>query len=162
MSTGLGTVFIIRITWGRTFNVKKGSIYNQSLIEDRLNGAAGAQDAVSNLYQDNGYLFSRLTPVETKVDDDSIDLEIRIFEGDQAYLNDILISGNTRTNEHIARREPLHLARPIYSVKKKIIRSIRQLGVLGHFDPEKINPTPVPDITNGTVDLLYKLEEKAK
>jgi outer membrane protein insertion porin family len=144
----------------RTFNVKKGAVYNQSLIEDRLNGSAGAQDAVSNLYQDFGYLFSRLTPVEAKVDHDSIDLEIRIYEGDQAYLNNVLISGNTRTNEHIARRELYTLPGDLFS-KSKIIRSIRQLGVLGHFDPEKINPTPLPDITNGTVDLLYKLEEKA-
>ena len=144
----------------RVFNVEKGAVYNQSLIADRLNGSAGAQDAVSNLYQDNGYLFSRLTPVEAKVDQDSIDLEVRIYEGEQAYLNNVIISGNTRTNEHIARRELYTLPGDLFS-KTKIVRSIRQLGVLGHFDPEKINPTPLPDITNGTVDLLYKLEEKA-
>jgi outer membrane protein insertion porin family len=144
----------------RVFNVKKGSVYNQSLIGDRLNGTAGAQDAVSSLYQDNGYLFSRLTPVELKVDNDSIDLEIRIYEGDQAYLNNVIIAGNTRTNEHIARRELYTLPGDLFS-KSNILRSIRQLGVLGHFDPEKINPTPLADITNGTVDLLYKLEEKA-
>ena len=144
----------------RTFNMKKGAVYNQSLIEDRLNGSSGANDAVSNLYLDYGYLFSRLTPVEAKVDHDSIDLEVRIYEGDQAYLNNVLITGNTRTNEHIARRELYTLPGELFS-KTKIMRSIRQLGVLGHFDPEKINPTPQPDITNGTVDLLYKLEEKA-
>jgi len=144
----------------RVFNVDKGAVYNQSLIEDRLNGSSGAQDAVSNLYQDHGYLFSRLTPVEAKVDHDSIDLEVRIYEGEQAYLNNVIITGNTRTNEHIARRELYTLPGDLFS-KTAIIRSIRQLGVLGHFDPEKINPTPLPDITNGTVDLLYKLEEKA-
>jgi len=144
----------------RQFNVEKGSVYNQSLIEDRLNGSSGAQDAVSNLYQDNGYLFSRLTPVEAKIDNDSIDLEVRIYEGEQAYLNNVLISGNTRTNEHVARRELYTLPGDLFS-KTKIMRSIRQLGVLGHWDPEKIDPTPLPDITNGTVDLLYKLEEKA-
>lgn len=144
----------------RKFNVEKGAVYNQSLIDDRLNGSSGAQDAVSNLYQDNGYLFSRLQPVEAKIDHDSIDLEVRIYEGDQAYLNNVLINGNTRTNEHIARRELYTLPGDLFS-KTKIIRSIRQLGVLGHFDPEKINPTPLPDISNGTVDLLYKLEEKA-
>jgi outer membrane protein insertion porin family len=144
----------------KVFNVAKGSVYNQSLINDRLNGGSGAQDAVNNLYQDHGYLFSRLTPVEAKIDHDSIDLEIRIYEGDQAYLNNVLISGNTRTNEHVARRELYTLPGDLFS-KDNIMRSIRQLGVLGHFDPEKINPTPLPDITNGTVDLLYKLEEKA-
>jgi len=144
----------------KAFNVEKGTVYNQSLISDRLNGSAGAQDAVSSLYQDYGYLFSRLTPVEAKIDKDSIDLEIRIYEGDQAYLNNVIIAGNTRTNEHVARRELYTLPGDLFS-KDKIMRSIRQLGVLGHFDPEKINPTPLADITNGTVDLLYKLEEKA-
>jgi len=141
----------------KAFNVKKGTVYNQSLIADRL---TGAQDAVSSLYQDYGYLFSRLTPVEAKIDNDSIDLEIRIYEGDQAYLNNVYISGNTRTNEHVARRELYTMPGDLFS-KDNIMRSIRQLGVLGHFDPEKINPTPLADITNGTVDLLYKLEEKA-
>ncbi|HLN21418.1 MAG TPA: outer membrane protein assembly factor BamA [Bacteroidales bacterium] len=141
-------------------NIEKGSVYNQSLINDRLNGSGGAQDAVNNLYMDNGYLFSSLTPVEAKVDKDSVDLEIRIYEGDQAYLNNIIIQGNTRTNEHVARRELYTLPGELFS-KDLIMRSIRQLGVLGHFDPEKIQPTPLPDITNGTVDLLYKLEEKA-
>ncbi len=144
----------------KVFNVEKGTVYNQTLINDRLNGTNGAQDAVSNLYQDYGYLFSRLTPVEAKVDKDSVDLEVRIYEGDQAYLNNVIISGNTRTNEHIARRELYTMPGDLFS-KDKIMRSIRQLGVLGHFDPEKINPTPLPDVTNGTVDLLYKLEEKA-
>lgn len=144
----------------RVFNVEKGSVYNQTLINDRLNGSAGAQDAVSSLYQDYGYLFSRLTPVEAKIEKDSIDLEIRIYEGDQAYLNNVIIAGNTRTNERIARRELYTLPGDLFS-KDKIMRSIRQLGVLGHFDPEKINPSPIPDMINGTVDLLYKLEERA-
>jgi outer membrane protein insertion porin family len=144
----------------RVFNVEIGSVYNQSLILDRLTGSAGAQDAVNNLYLDYGYLFSQIVPVEAKVEDDSIDLEIRIYEGDQAYINDIFITGNTRTNEHVARRELYTLPGDLFS-KEKIIRSIRQLGVLGHFDPEKISPTPLSDPINGTVDLLYKLEEKA-
>jgi outer membrane protein insertion porin family len=144
----------------KAFNVPKGSVYNKSLIDDRLNGYSGAEDAVSNNYQNNGYLFSRLTPVEKKIDNDSIDLEVRIYEGDQAYLNNVIISGNSRTNEHVARRELYTLPGDLFS-KENIMRSIRQLGVLGHFDPEKINPTPIPDMSNGTVDLLYKLEEKA-
>ncbi|MCX6330936.1 MAG: outer membrane protein assembly factor BamA [Bacteroidia bacterium] len=144
----------------KVFNVKRGSVYNQSLILDRLQGLSGAEDAVSNLYLDYGYLFSRLTPVEAKVEGDSIDLEIRIYEGDQAYLNDIIITGNTRTNEHVARRELHTLPGDLFS-KEEILRSMRQLGVLGHFDPEKINPTPISDPTTGTVNLLYQLEEKA-
>lgn len=167
-----GTQYFIRdITWvgnsvyrkedlDRWLNIKRGSVYNQSHFEDRLNGSSGAQDAVSSAYQDNGYLFSRLTPVESKIENDSIDIEIRIYEGDQAYLNDIIITGNTRTNEHIARRELYTLPGDLFS-KDKIIRSIRQLGVIGHFDPEKIKPDVLPDPSNGTVDLLYKLEERA-
>jgi outer membrane protein insertion porin family len=144
----------------KVFNVKRGSVYNQSLILDRLKGAGGAEDAVSNLYLDYGYLFSDLTPIESKVEGDSVDLEIRIFEGDQAYINDVIIAGNNRTNEHVARRELYTLPGDLFS-KDKIMRSIRQLGVLGQFDPEKINPTPLSDPTNGTVDMLYKLEERA-
>lgn len=167
-----GTQYFLRnITWvgnsvyraedlERWLNIEKGSVYNQSHLADRLNGAAGAQDAVSSAYQDNGYLFSRLVPVEANIEGDSIDIEIRIFEGDQAYLNNIIITGNTRTNEHVARRELYTLPGDLFS-KDKIIRSIRQLGVIGHFDPEKIDPNVVPDPANGTVDLLYRLEERA-
>jgi len=141
----------------RALNIEKGEIYNQTLIDKRLNVD---EDAVSSLYLDHGYLFSRLTPVEAKIDGDSIDLEVRIFEGDQAYLNNIMITGNTRTNEHVARRELYTLPGDLFS-KDAIIRSVRQLGVLGHFDPEKINPQPIPDPASGTVDLLYNLEERA-
>jgi outer membrane protein insertion porin family len=141
----------------KALNIEKGTVYNQALIDKRLNLE---EDAVSSLYLDHGYLFSRLTPVESNIEGDSIDLEVRIYEGDQAYMNNIVISGNTRTNEHVARRELYTLPGNLFS-KDEIIRSVRQLGVLGHFDPEKINPQPVPDPTNGTVDLLYKLEERA-
>ncbi len=142
------------------FDVDKGSVYNPSLILDRLRGDAGAEDAVNSLYLDNGYLFSNITPVEANIENDSIDLEVRIYEGDQAYLNNVVISGNDRTNEHVARRELYTLPGDLFS-KDKIVRSIRQLGVLGHWDPEKISPIPISDPITGTVDLHYELEEKA-
>lgn len=142
------------------FDVEPGSVYNPSLILDRLRGEAGAEDAVNSLYLDNGYLFSNVTPIEATIENDSVDLEIRIYEGDQAYINNIIISGNDRTNEHVARRELYTLPGDLFS-KEKIIRSIRQLGVLGHWDPEKINPVPISDPITGTVDLHYELEEKA-
>ena len=153
----VGNSIYSRQLLNRSLNIKKGSIYNQSLIDKRLRTD---EDAVNSLYLDNGYLFSSMTPVESKIEGDSIDLEVRIYEGDQAYLNNIIISGNTRTNEHVARRELYTLPGELFS-KDKIMRSVRQVGVLGHFDPEKINPQPIPDPTNGTVDLLYKLEERA-
>jgi len=141
----------------RVFNFPSGEIYNQTMINKRL---IEDEDAVNSLYLNYGYLFSRLTPVEKNVDGDSIDLEVRIFEGDPANLNNVIISGNTRTNEHVARRE-LHTNPGDLFSKENIIRSVRQVAVLGHFDPEKINPQPIPDQVNGTVDLLYALEEKA-
>ncbi|MBP8959587.1 MAG: outer membrane protein assembly factor BamA [Bacteroidales bacterium] len=141
----------------RALNIEKGSVYNKTLLNKRLKQD---EDAVSSLYLDYGYLFSDLTPVEVNVVEDSVDIEVRIYEGDQAYLNDIIINGNTRTNEHVARRELYTLPGDLFS-KENILRSVRQLGVLGHFDPEKINPQPIPDPMNGTVDLLYNLEERA-
>jgi outer membrane protein insertion porin family len=141
----------------RVFNFPSGEIYNQTMINKRL---IQDEDAVNSLYLNYGYLFSRLTPVEKHVEGDSIDLEVRIFEGDPANLNNVIISGNTRTNEHVARRELYTNPGDLFS-KEKIIRSVRQVAVLGHFDPEKINPQPIPDQVNGTVDLLYALEEKA-
>jgi outer membrane protein insertion porin family len=141
----------------KALNIDKGTVFNQTLLNDRLNVK---EDAVSSLYLDHGYLFSSLTPVEAKIEGDSIDLEVRVVEGDQAYLNNVIISGNTRTNEHVARRELYTLPGDLFS-KDAIMRSSRQIGVLGHFDPEKINPQPIPDHINGTVDLLYKLEERA-
>ncbi|MBP5474326.1 MAG: BamA/TamA family outer membrane protein, partial [Bacteroidales bacterium] len=142
------------------FDVEKGSVYNRSLIYDRLRGESGAQDAVDNLYLNNGYLFSSITPIETKVENDSIDLEIRIYEGEQAYINDIIITGNEKTNEHVARRELYTLPGDLFN-KESIIRSVRQLGVLGHWDAEKINPTPISNQVSGSIDLQYALEEKA-
>ena len=141
----------------RQLGIKKGEIYNQTNIENRL---TIDEDAVNSLYLDYGYLFSQLVPVETKIEGDSIDLEVRIFEGDQAYLNNVIIAGNTRTNEHVARRELYTLPGDLFS-KSNIMTSVRQLGVLGHFDPEKISPEPIMNQSEGTVDLLYKLEEKA-
>ncbi len=141
----------------RVFNFPKGEIYNQTEINKRL---TEDEDAVNSLYLDYGYLFSRLTPVEKKVEGDSIDLEVRIFEGDPANLNNVIITGNNRTNEHVARRELFTMPGDLFS-KQNIIRSVRQVAVLGHFDPEKINPVPLTDQLNGTVDLLYELEERA-
>ncbi len=141
----------------RVFNFPSGQVYNQTMINKRL---IEDEDAVNSLYLNYGYLFSRLTPVEKNIEGDSIDLEVRIYEGEPANLNNVIITGNTRTNEHVARRELYTLPGDLFS-KENIIRSVRQLAVLGHFDPEKINPQPIPDQVNGTVDLLYPLEEKA-
>ena len=101
------------------FDVEPGSVYNPSLILDRLRGEAGAEDAVNSLYLDNGYLFSNVTPIEATIENDSIDLEIRIYEGDQAYLNNIIISGNDRTNNmsrESSTRFPVSVSRRSYGL----------------------------------------------
>jgi len=141
----------------QVLNINEGDIYNQTLLEDRLQYD---EDAVSSLYLNNGYLFSSLNPVETDVENDSIDLEIKVHEGEQARLNRVIIKGNTRTNEHVVRRELYTLPGDLFS-KEAIIRSARQIAVLGHFDPEKINPQPLMNPAEGTVDLEYPLEETA-
>ena len=141
----------------QVLNINEGDVYNQTLLEDRLQWD---EDAVSNLYLNNGYLFSNLNPVETNVENDSIDLEIKVHEGEQARLNRVIIKGNTRTNEHVVRRELYTLPGDLFS-KEAIIRSARQIAVLGHFDPEKINPQPLMNPAEGTVDLEYPLEETA-
>ncbi len=142
---------------GGVLKINKGDIYNQTLLDERL---VSDEDAVSSLYLNTGYLFSQLIPVEKDIENDSIDLEIRIHEGEQASLNRVIIKGNTRTNEHVARRELYTLPGDLFS-KDAIMRSARQVAVLGHFDPEKISPQPFLNPGEGTVDLEYALEERA-
>ncbi len=138
--------------------IKKGDVFDQKLLNKRLKED---EDAVLNIaYQDNGYLFSDIEPVEVNIDKDSIDLEMRIYEGKQATINKIGIVGNTKTHEHVARRELRTYPGDLYS-KTNIIRSVRELAQLGHFDPEAILPDVVPHPEDGTVDVNYELEEKA-
>ncbi|PTN09514.1 outer membrane protein assembly factor BamA [Mangrovibacterium marinum] len=137
--------------------VKKGDVFDQKTLNKRLNED---EDAVSNLYLDNGYLFFNLEPVEASIEDDTINYEMRIYEGTQATINKVIIEGNTKTHEHVARRELRTYPGDLFS-KALIIRSVRELSQLGHFDPEAINPVPVPHPEDGTVDIKYELQEKA-
>jgi outer membrane protein insertion porin family len=137
--------------------VKKGDVFDQKTLNKRLNED---EDAVSNLYLDNGYLFFNLEPVEASIKDDTINYEMRIYEGTQATINKVIITGNTKTHEHVARRELRTYPGDLFS-KSLIIRSVRELSQLGHFDPEAINPVPIPHPEDGTVDIKYELQEKA-
>lgn len=141
----------------KVLNVKKGDIYNQKLLDKRL---FSDDDAVSTIYLDDGYLFFNVSPVEVHIDNDSVDLEMRIFEGQQANINDVSIEGNEKTNEQVIRRELRTRPGQLFS-KTDITRSIRELANLGHFDPEKLDVVPIPDPAKGTVDLKYKVEEKS-
>lgn len=138
--------------------IKKGDVYNQELLQTRLQFSQDGRD-VSSLYLDFGYLFFQADPVEVAVSTDSIDLEIRIFEGPQATIDKVGIAGNDRTHEHVVRRELRTLPGEKFS-RSDIIRSQREVVNLGYFNPETLGiNTPVnPD--RGTVDIEYKLEEK--
>jgi len=141
----------------QNLRVKKGDVYNGKLLNDRL---ATDDDAVSNLYQDNGYLFSNIDPVEVNINGDSIDFEMRVYEGKQAVINRIGISGNTRVYEHVVRRELRTKPGQLYN-KSDIMRTLREVAQMGFFDPEKLQPEIQPNAENGTVDINYKLETKS-
>lgn len=137
--------------------IKKGDIYDESVLNKKL---FVDENAVSSLYLDNGYLFFSVTPVEVMVENDSIDLELRVYEGKQARINKVTVTGNTRTHDHVVRREIRTKPGQLFS-RSDIIRTNRELAQLGYFDPEKMDVHPVPDPANGTVDIEYVVEEKA-
>jgi outer membrane protein insertion porin family len=141
----------------QSLGIKSGDVFDQSVLDKRL---FGDEDAVSSLYLDRGYLFFSAVPVEVQIENDSIDLEIRIFEGKQARINKIIITGNTRTNEHVIRREVHGNPGELFS-RADIIRTNRELANLGYFDPEKLDVRPVPNPAEGTVDIEYVVEERA-
>ncbi len=136
--------------------IKKGDVYDETILEKRLRGA---QDAVSSLYLDNGYLFFNVTPVEVNIEKDSIDLEMRIYEGKQARINRVTVVGNTKTHDHVIRRELRTKPGELFS-QTDVQRSIRELATLGYFNPEKLNVNPQPNPAEGTVDLEYIVEER--
>ncbi|CCH02596.1 outer membrane protein assembly complex, YaeT protein [Fibrella aestuarina BUZ 2] len=136
--------------------IKKGDVYSPEELDKRLNGNPG-QD-LSSLYMDDGYLYYRAEPVERAVVGDSIDLDIRIYEGKQATINRIILNGNTKTSDHVVMRQIRTLPGQKFS-KTAIIRTQRELSTLGYFDPEKIGINPIPQ-ADGTVDIEYNVEEK--
>ncbi len=137
--------------------MKKGDVYNQKLLNQRL---SSDDDAIGNLYYNNGYLFYNLEPVEVNVENDSIDLEMRITEGRQASIDKITISGNDRVYENVIRRELRMRPGDLFS-REDLMRSLRELAQMGHFDPEKMTPDIRPDQVNGTVNIGLPLTSKA-
>lgn len=136
--------------------IKKGDVYNTKLLNERL---STDDDAVSNLYMDNGYLFFNVEPIEVNVVGDSIDMEMRIFEGRQAVIDKIIINGNTAVYDNVIRRELRTKPGALFS-KTDLQRSARELAATGQFDPEKLDIRPVPHPEDGTVDIIYNLEQK--
>ena len=164
-----GTKYYVRnITWvGNTvyttdflnasLGMKKGDVYDQKLMKKRL---SEDEDAVGNNYWNTGYLFYSLNPTEVNIVGDSIDLEMRIFEGPQAHINHVRINGNDRLYENVVRRELRTKPGDLFS-KEALQRSAREIASMGHFDPEKVNPDVKPDTENGTVDINWDLEQKS-
>jgi outer membrane protein insertion porin family len=139
-------------------NIRKGEVYNQKLLDERIFMNPNGGD-LSSLYMDDGYLFFSVTPMEVKVDGDSIDLELRISEGAQATINEVRIMGNTKTNEKVIRRELRTLPGNKFS-RTDLIRSQREIVNLGYFDPQQLDVVPLPNPENGTVDIEYRVVEK--
>lgn len=141
----------------RLLDMKKGDVYNQTYLNKRL---SQDEDAVGNAYWNNGYLFYNLQPTEVNIVGDSIDLEMRITEGQQARINRVKINGNDRLYENVVRRELRTKPGDLFS-KEALQRSARELASMGHFDPEAINPVPEPNYEDGTVDINYNLKQKS-
>lgn len=138
--------------------IEKGDTYDLDLVNKKLNFNPQGAD-VSALYMDNGYLFFRVNPVETGIYGDSVDLEMRIVEGAQATIDKVYVTGNDRTNDHVIMREIRTLPGDKFS-RALLIRTNRELSQLGYFDPEKVNPVPIPNPVAETVDIEWQVEER--
>ena len=145
-------------TLANVLGIKPGSPYSKETLDKRLNYNPTGQD-ISSLYLNDGYLFFTIDPVETKVEGDSIDIEMRLSEGVQAHIKDINIAGNTKTSDHVLRRTLRTLPGDKFN-RELLIRSQREIATLGYFDPEKIGINPIPNPVDGTVDINYTVVEK--
>jgi outer membrane protein insertion porin family len=142
-------------------NIKKGEIYNREVLYNKLGKTPTAEGGdVSGLYQDDGYLFFRIDPIETAVYNDTIDFEIRVMEGPQATIKTIRIAGNEKTKDFVIRREIRTIPGDKFS-RSLLIRSQREIAQLNYFDQEKIKIDPIPNPEDGTVDINYGVEEKS-
>lgn len=139
--------------------IKKGDIYNGTLLNERLTMNPNGTD-ISSLYMDNGYLFFQVNPVEVNVHNDTIDMEMRIYEGTQARVNNVTVTGNDKTSDKVIMRQLRTLPGELFR-RSDIIRTQRELGALGYFDPEKISINPIPHPEDGTVDINYGVVEKS-
>jgi outer membrane protein insertion porin family len=140
----------------RILNMQEGDVYNQKKLQERL---LMDEDAVITLYKNNGYLFSNIDPIEINIENDSVDLELRVTEGPKATIKRIIIQGNDRVYEDVIRRELRTKPGAVYS-QDDLIRSIRELAQTGHFDPENLQPDIRPNFDDGTVDITYPLTSK--
>ena len=155
--TWVGNTVVTTDWLNASLGMKKGDVYNQKLMKKRL---SEDDDAIGNYYWNNGYLFYNLQPTEVNIVGDSIDLEMRIMEGQQAHISHVRIYGNTRLYEEVVRRELRTKPGDLFS-KDAIQRSAREIASMGFFDPEKVNPDIKPNYEDGTVDINWELEQKS-
>lgn len=156
--TWTGNYVHTKKTLDAILDIDRGDVYNIELINRKLSFNPKGPD-ISGLYMDNGYLFFNVTPVEVGIVGDSIDVEMRIYEGEQATINKIIITGNDRTNDHVILRELRTLPGQKFS-RSDIIQTQQRLSQLGYFDPEQVTPTPIPNPADGTVDIEWSVVEK--
>ena len=147
-------------TLSAVLGINRGDAYDMEKVNERLNFNPNGAD-VSSLYMDDGYLFFSVTPVEVRIDGDSIDVEMRVYEGAQATISKVIIKGNDRTSDHVIRREIRTLPGQKFN-RSLLIRTQRELSQMGYFDPEQIGLNPIPNPAEGTVDIEYTLVEKAQ
>lgn len=144
-------------TLNNVLGIKPGDVYNKDLLNANLTYSETTLD-ISSLYMDDGYLFFRVDPVEVQVENDSIDLEIRLQEGKQARINNVTLKGNTKTNDFVVIREMYSRPGQLFS-RSDVTRTIRELATLGFFNQESINPDVRPNYKDNTVDIEYQVEE---
>ena len=154
--TWLGNTIYTTELLNKILSIDKGDIYDESRLQEKIFGLEG----ISSLYLDNGYLFFNADPVELGSNSDSIDIQIRIYEGQQAVINNISVVGNTKTNDHVIYREIRTRPGELFS-RSDIIRTQRELAMLGYFDPETMEVNPQPNPMDGTVDIEYVLKERS-
>ncbi|GGD22131.1 outer membrane protein assembly factor BamA [Hyunsoonleella pacifica] len=144
----------------RYIRIKEGETYNGVMLQKRIQDNTKPDgDDIANLYQNNGYLFSSINPVEVSAEDNVIDLEIRISEGKPAYFNNVSVVGNDRTNDHVIYRELRTRPGQLYS-KADVVRTVRELGQLGFFDAQEIAPNfNNPNPNEGTIDMEFSIKE---
>ncbi|WP_235005371.1 BamA/OMP85 family outer membrane protein [Pedobacter nyackensis] len=138
--------------------IEKGEVFSEEKLEKKLRGSANGDD-VSSIYLNDGYLTFNVEPVQTKIYNDTVEMEMRIYEGPQYTNNRISVIGNTITNDHVVMREIRTKPGEKFS-KDQLIRTVREIGQLGNFDESKTNPIPKPNPADGTVDIEYHVEEK--
>jgi outer membrane protein insertion porin family len=142
----------------KVFGIEKGQIFSEEKLEAKLRGSAGGDD-VSSVYLNDGYLTFNIDPVQTKIHNDTVDVEMRIYEGPQYTNGKISIVGNTITNDRVVLRNLYTKPGEKFS-KADLVRGVREIGQLGNFDESKTNPVPKPNTADGTVDIVYNVEEK--